>query len=174
MNRRRVFRMLFLGGIAAISGMPLRTMAAEPIHVVSTAPSGPSITSAELRTSIDRSGALERGSASLPAGAASDPRLAWFPIVLAFSVDGCLAGAYELDFVSQLSFDCQQGAARMADLFPDLELGRFPKDGLLLIVVPVALAAMCEPCSRVRPTVEAELRQRGVRPALIDVDLILF
>lgn len=174
MIRRRMIGVALLSALAAAIGVPLRLDAAEPIHIAATQPSGPSISSAELRRSIDRSGAIANGTASLPAGAASDPRVAWFPIVLAFGVDGCLAGAYELDFISSLTFGCAQGAAKIPELFPRLKVDDVGKDGLLMLVAPAALAAMCEPCNRIRPALDAELSRRGIRPKVMDVDLILF
>lgn len=160
--------------LLAIALGSVRAIAAEPIHVGATSPAGPSVTSAELRSSIDRSGAIGKGTASLPAGADRDRGVAWFPIVLTFGSGGCLAGAYELEFVARMGFECPHGSATIQELFPKLDLGPVEANGLVLIVAPVALAAMCDPCSRVRPSVEAELHQRGARPAVMDVDLILF
>ncbi|HQY35317.1 MAG TPA: hypothetical protein PLI00_01955 [Pseudomonadota bacterium] len=171
---RSMLGIALVGAIAGTLGMPLRLFAADPIHVPVTTPSGPSVSSVELRSSIDRSGALKAGTASLPAGAAGDPRVAWFPIVLAFGLDGCLAGAYELDFISGLNFDCVQGAAKITELFPRLDVDAVGNDGLVLVVVPAALAAMCEPCARVRPTLDAELARRGIQPTVMDVNLVLF
>lgn len=171
---RSMLGVALVGAMAAALGMPSRLFAADPIHVAATTPSGPSVTSVELRRSIDRSGALKNGTASLPAGAAGDPRVAWFPIVLAFGLDGCLAGAYELDFISGLNFDCAQGAAKIPELFPRLDVDVIGNDGLVLVVVPAALEAMCEPCTRVRPALDAELVRRGIQPTVMDVNLILF
>lgn len=133
-----------------------------------------SVTGSGLRAAMDRVHSVEQQTVTLPKGAERDQRVIWFPLFLVFDGKGCLTGIYELEKLAQLTTTCAKGSPTFADVFGAAAKRPFAYGKVLVLVaVPQAYLAKCEPCRRAHPAVVAELIDKGIAADVATIDLVL-